>query len=194
MDAFNAYKRYLAIKSHFTNKSYDYFKYNGRSRASLKTFEQRRDRYYFEKLSNKKDIDGFLVANFIEDESVWVGDLVNEELAEKNYRHWRKRLDSLTYIFTNEIDLLEDCYNSNISVSEGQYPNLLKLHLRKQISPETLLILNDLTPFFNSWNRRINDKVLWPIHHHKLKKYRPFFTIDLDKFKQVVLKKFSKGS
>ena len=31
MDGFEAYKHYLALKSHFTSKTYDYFKYNGQA-------------------------------------------------------------------------------------------------------------------------------------------------------------------
>lgn len=194
MDAFKAYKTYLALKSHFGNKNYDYFKYNGRARASLKSFENRRDKYFFTKLANHRDVVNFLASNFLEGDLNWVGDLVNEEIAEKNYRAWKKRIESLTYIFTNELDKLDDDYNSNLVVTEGQHPLLLKLLLRKEISPETFLILNDITPFTGCWNRRIEDKIIWPATYMKLKKYRPFFTIDLEKFKKIVVKKFSKGS
>jgi hypothetical protein len=193
MDAFNAYKIYLALKSHFNNKTYDYFKYNGRTRASHKTFENRSDKYFFHKLANHNDCVNYLASNFFEGDC-WVGDLVNEQSAEKTYRAWRKRIDSLTYIFTQDLNKMDEDYNANLIVEDGQYPKLLKMYLRKEISPETLLILNDITPFLGCWNRRITDKVLWPSHHHKLKKYRPFFTIDLDKYKQIVLKQFSKGS
>lgn len=194
MDGFKAYKTYLALKSHFGNKNYDYFKYNGRSRASQQTFDKRNDKYFFHKLSNHRDVINFLVANFLEGNVNWIGDMVNEEAAEKTYRAWKKRIDSLSYNFTNDLDKLDDDYNTNLTVIEGQHPLLLKLFLRKEISSETILILNDITPFFSCWNRRIEDKIIWPATHLKLKKYRPFFTIDLDKYKQIVLKRFSKGS
>lgn len=191
MDAFQAYKIYLALKSHFNNKNYDYFKYNGRTRASIKTFENRSDKYFFSKLARHSDCVNYLASNFFEGDC-WVGDLVNESVAEKTYRKWRKRIESLTYVFTNDLDRLNDCYDTNLIPVDGQYPPLLKMYLRKEISPETLLILNDITPFFNTWNRRITDKVIWPTHYSKLRKYRPFFTIDLDKYKQIVLKRFSR--
>lgn len=191
MDAFQAYKTYLALKSHFSNGYYDYFKYNGRSRASLKSFDARRDKYFFTKLANHKDVVNFLMSNFLEGKLDWVGDLVNEEVAEKNYRAWKKRIESLTYVFTNDLDKLNDDYNSNLTVVEGQHPLLLKLLLRQEIAPETFLILNDITPFFSCWNRRIEDKIIWPATHLKMKKYRPFFTIDLEKYKKIVLKRFS---
>ncbi|NBP57931.1 hypothetical protein EBU71_15600 [bacterium] len=109
MDAFQAYKTYLALKSHFNNKNYDYFKYNGRTRASQKTFEKRTDKYFFYKLSKHDDCVNYLAANFLEGDA-WVGDLVNEQTAEKIYRSWRKRIESLTYIFTNDLDILDNDY------------------------------------------------------------------------------------
>ncbi len=191
MDAFQAYKTYLALKSHFNNKTYDYFKYNGRTKASQKTFEKRTDKYFFHKLSRHGDCVNYLASNFIEGDA-WVGDLVNEQTAEKTYRAWKRRIESLTYIFTNDLEKLEDDYNTNLVVVDGQHPKLLKLLLRKEISPETFLILNDITPFFSCWNRRIEDKIIWPATYQKMKKYRPFFTINLDKYKKIVLDRFNR--
>jgi len=68
MVPFDTYKTYLALKNHFTKDSYDYHKYQGKSRASLQSFYKRRDRYWFEKLSRQKEdkeVIDFFVANFI---------------------------------------------------------------------------------------------------------------------------------
>ena len=53
MTGFEVYKMYLALKQHFTKQDYDYFKYRGKVRANEKSFEQRRDRYFFKKLATK---------------------------------------------------------------------------------------------------------------------------------------------
>lgn len=190
MNAFEAYKSYLALKSHFNTKAYDYFKYNGRARASKNAFEKRSDKYFFQKLSKRSDVIPFLVSNFLVGDC-WVGDLVNEQIAEKTYREWKKRQDSLSYIFCNDIEKLDEDFNSNFKVIDGGHPKALKLYLRKEITPETLLILEDILGFFKSWNRRIEDQYIWPNEHIKLKKYRPFFTIDLDKFKKILVDKIT---
>lgn len=193
MDAFNAYKTYIAIKNHFNSKTYDFFKYNGRTRASKTTFDKRADKYFFHKLSKHKDCTNFLVSNFLVTDC-WVGELVNEQVAEKNYLSWKKRIESLSYIFKNDLDKLSDDFNSNFAVINGQHPHLLKLYLRKEISPETVLILDDILSFFRMWNRKIDDTIVWPTEYQRLKKYRPFFTIDLQKYKKVVLDKFKQSS
>ena len=193
MDAFEAYKQYVALKNHFTSKTYDYFKYNGRTRASKSTFERRGDRYFFHKLSKHSDVVSYLASNFLEGDC-WVGDLVNEQTAEKTYRAWKRRIESLSYIFINDLEKLDSDFNKNFEVVDGQHPRLLKLYLRKDIAPETILILNDLIGFFKVWNRKITDTVVWPNEYNKLKKYRPFFTIDLDKYKKVTLDFFNRES
>ena len=104
---FDAYKSYLGLKNHFTREKYDYHKYCGKSRASLESFYKRKDRFFFEKLSRQKD-DGevieFFVSNFVscdDPQSLWIGEIVRN--GEKNYTDWKKRLQSLTYIFKQEV-------------------------------------------------------------------------------------------
>lgn len=55
MAPFDCYKTYLALKNHFTKSSYDYHKYNKKTRASLQSFYKRKDRFWFEKLSRQKE-------------------------------------------------------------------------------------------------------------------------------------------
>ena len=54
MAPFDAYKTYLALKNHFTKSTYDYHKYNKKTRASLQSFYKRKDRFWFEKVSRQK--------------------------------------------------------------------------------------------------------------------------------------------
>ena len=66
-EGFEAYKTYLALKRHFTS-DYNYFKYNGKIRASEESFLRRNDRFFFRKLSkkyNKEELVDFYVSNFI---------------------------------------------------------------------------------------------------------------------------------
>lgn len=191
MDAFEAYKIYIALKSHFSSKTYDYFKYNGRTRASKTTFEKRADKYFFHKLSKRKDVVDFLVANFVYNGDNWVGDLVQNTESEKCYRELLKVRESLSYIFTNDLDKLDSVFDNNVLVVDGQHPKLLKLFLRNDIHIETLIILNDLLSFMKYWNRNIKESVVWPQVFLKCKKYKQFFEYDRDKMRQIVLDKFS---
>ena len=191
MEGFDAYKMYIALKLHFTTKSYNFLDYKGKTRAKRSTFENRNDRYFFKKLSNRKDMQQFLVANFLTGNK-WIGNLVNEEEAEKEYFKWKKRIESLSYTFTNDLDKLDDVLENNILVKDGHHPILLRKYMKKEICPETVLIFRDIVKeikfdFFNYWDRKIEEKILWPMEKQKLLKYRPFFSIDLPKYKRILV-------
>lgn len=194
MEAFDTYKIYVAIKNHFSSKTYDYFKYGGRTKASRATFEKRPDRYFFHKLSKRREVVNYLVANFIYNESSsWVGDLVNNEQSDRNYLRLVKVRESLSYIFSQDLTKLDPCFDNNFQVVEGQHPVILRKYLQHEINIETLIILDDLVSYMRKWNRRIEDPVVWPAVFFKCKKYRPFFEYDKDKMKKIVLDVFSES-
>ena len=65
---FEVYKEYLAIKNHFTTKSYDYGKYGGKVNVKLESFTKRNDRHFFHKLSKRypeREITHYFVCNFL---------------------------------------------------------------------------------------------------------------------------------
>ena len=107
---FDCYKSYLGLKNHFTKPKYDYHKYGGKSRATVQSFYKRRDRYFFEKLSRQKtdgEVVEFFVSNFIScdnPQSLWIGEIVRN--GEGNYVDWKKRKQSMSYLFREQMDKL----------------------------------------------------------------------------------------
>lgn len=189
MDGFDAYKTYVALKNHFSSKTYDFFKYNGRTRASLKSFENRNDKYYFNKLSKQKNLIDFLVANIAYNENPWVGDVINNTEAEKCYKKFKKIKESITYTFQSDLDMFDLPFAENFIVKDGQHPKALRLVMERKITLETIIILNDLSGFMKSWNRKITDTVVWPSVYLKCKKLRPFLTFDKEKLKNILVDK-----
>lgn len=191
MNGFEAYKMYIALKNHFNSSTYDYFKYNGKTRASTRAFEKRNDKHFFNILAKHKHCQQFIVANIVEDNpNVWASQLANEQQAEDNFRRWRRRIESLTYTFKNDLDHLLPDYNENFKVVDGQHPPLLKLVVQKQISIETLIILNDICSFYKYWSRNITDTVVWPQIKTLSKKYKPFVPFDPNNMKKIVVERF----
>jgi hypothetical protein len=185
MQPFEAYRTYLAMKNHFSQKGYDYFKYQGKVNVGQSSFDTRKDKYLFHKLSKHKDPERYLVANFINRDVKWLGDLL-DETAEKTYTDWLKRQQSLTYNFQQELNNLESDFQNNLIVKDGQHPLLLKLYRQGIVSIETMVILNSLVNFFPYWNREITDTVLWPELHNKIQKYKPFVDFDFEKCKKIL--------
>jgi len=187
---FETYRTYLSMKSHFTNPKFDFFKYGGKSRATITSFNKRKDKYWFEKTSRKysdQEIVDFLLANFAttdNPQNLWIGEIINS--GERNYSQWMKRNQSLTYLFkeqSNEL-LLEKNLNEVFDCSKG-HPPILKKYLGGEISLETLTILEKVFSFVSKFDKKLTDPV-WESVSLKIKKYNPFLNINVFPFKKIL--------
>ena len=185
-EAFNAYKCYIALRQHFTSE-YDYFKYNGKVNVSPTSFETRKDKFQFYKLSKKKNYQNLILANLISDTGKkWIGDLLTTE-SEDIYNEWLKRTQSLGYHFKTELSLLRDDFDSNFKVVDGQHPFILERFLQGKISLETLVIIDDCVEIFSYWNRKIDSQIIWNGVYCKSRKYKPFLHYDKSSMKKTML-------
>ena len=188
-DAFNIYVYYLALKRHFTS-SYDYFKYNGKVKANAMSFENRKDKFFFYKLSKKKEAKDIILANMLANPNAWAGELLDDK-AESIYKDWAKRKQSLTYEFKSDIVNMDDDFNLNFYVENGQHPKLLKLYMMNRISLETLVILCDITGCMKYWEKNISDNIVFPDINTLVRKYQPFLEYDKAKMRKILLDKYN---
>ena len=194
MNGFEVYKIYLAIKLHFTskNQSYDFHKHNGRTTARLETFTKRRDRYYFHRLSksyDNKSIVNYFLSNFVSNTNLWVGDIIGKA-GDEHYKQLSKKIESLHYYYEKDIDyIIERMTTKDIKFNDlflsidGQHPPIIKMFLAKKINFETLIILDDILRFTKKLNKNIKEKVLWPKLFDRMKRYKPFLSYNITKYK-----------
>ena len=143
---FDAYKCYLAMKNHFTKDNYDYQKYRGKVRATNQAFYKRKDRFWFEKFArqkNDKEVEEFFVSNFVyttDPATMWIGEMIKE--GENRYIDWKKRIQSLSYIFKEEANTLFD--QNVLGVSPDPFVPLIKLQVVKYfpLSPKNEIHYN----------------------------------------------------
>jgi hypothetical protein len=185
------YLLYSALHLHFTTKSYDYFKYGGKTNVKKETFLNHKNKYSFYKLSRKYSLEetkNFFISNFVESDLKWVGELLTEE-ADDVFRNWQKRNQSLTYTFNNDILHLLDKYDTKelLQVKPGRHPKLLEEVMQRKVSIETLIILNNIMNFFPMWQQKIDDDIIWPQWKFRCEKYAPFVSYDKEKFKKILI-------
>ena len=195
---FETYQTYLSMKSHFTNKRYDFFKYGGKSRATMSSFNKRKDKYWFEKTSRKfsdQEVVDFLLSNFVSTDNpqnLWIGEIINS--GERNYADWMRRKQSLTYLFKEQVEKL--IYENNLEevfdCSKG-HPPLLKKYLGGEISLETLTILEKVFSFVENFDKKLKDPV-WETVSLKVKKYIPFLNINVFHYKKILKEVINYGS
>ncbi len=187
---FDAYREYLALKNHFTKDSYDYHKYCGKSRATVQSFYKRKDRFWFERIARQKtdrEVVEFFVSNFItstDPSKLWIGEMIRE--GEERYEQWKKRIQSLSYIFKEETQsLFENRKVEEVFDCSKGHPVILKKFLSGNISPETMVIYDRIFLFGENFDKKLKDPI-WEAVSKKMKKYSPFLNIDVQRYKSII--------
>ena len=190
---FEVYQKYLSLKQHFNKKEYDYFKFNGKVRANESSFERRKDKHHFVRLSKiykDEELTNFFVSNFLKTKSLWVGNAAAPE-GWQNYVKWKARIQGLSYVFECEIDPLFQAYeefNIIFNVEDGQHPPLVRHVIAEEVSLETFIILNSILRFIPVFNEKIQETIMWPDLYSMCSKYAPFLNVNKQKYVDILRK------
>ena len=193
MSGIEVYRLYLSLKLHFTTDTFDYFKYGNSAKASQHSFDSRRDKFFFVKLSRtfkEDELREFFVANMIVEDKVYPATLVRE--GAKNYQEYIKRKQSLAYNFKEDVMTLHDISQKfdKLFIIEGVHPPLLKAHLGGKISIETLAIFNKIFQYVGNFDKDIKEDIVWKPLRNRVMKYEPFISIDKGKYKNIIKTQF----
>jgi len=193
MNEFECYSTYTALKLHFTS-DYDYFKYNGKCNVTVSSFNKRREKFFFKKLSreyNSEELVDFLVSNFSSNINMWIGDAFGERCV-STYREWKKRIESLQYNFRSDCTSIMDDdpknFDSLFEIVDGQHPPIFRYVLAKKINIETFIILDDILNFIPRFNEELQDTIVWLDYFKMCMKYKPFFNHNLNNSKDTLKK------
>ena len=158
MNGYQTYQIYQSLKLHFTT-DYDAVKYNYKTAVRQDTFERRRDRYFFEKLSrrfNKEKLIQYFTANLIDNPKIWIGDMKDEV-----YNDYIARYDKLTYMVTQDMKLMAEkgySFNEICSTADNNSTNPLLESLRAgEIQFESVVLVDILVNFLKKIKKDLND-------------------------------------
>jgi hypothetical protein len=158
MDGYQTYQIYQSLKLHFTS-DYDAVKYNYRTAVKRDTFERRRDRYFFEKLSrrfNKEKLIHRQTPNLIQNPNVWIGDMTDEI-----YNDYIARYDKLTYMLSQDMNLLSDkgySFDQLCTTSDNNTSNVFLESLRAdEIHLESVVLVDIMVNFLNRLKSDLSD-------------------------------------
>lgn len=200
MNLDSAYCLYVSLKSHFNSLGYDFFKYGGRINVSIDSFDARRDKPFFIKVSKtlkKTEYVCLLLANFIYDPNIWIGDILSD-CGNKRLQDWKKTIESLVYTFKQDLCYIEDYILQNdlkfqdLFEASKPYPEIVKMCIEKRISLETFCILNDILNFVDYVDVKIDERILWEKYKMLAIKYAPFLLKNRKpKYTKIFIEKFN---
>jgi len=193
VDGFKAYKYYIAIKLHFSKDNFDVFKNRGAVKGTREAFNARNDRYIFEKLARKYPVDKEIIQYFVANFAYGSDSVVySQDDAESNLIEWTRRKESITKIFSDDCStIIMDAYKKKLKESSvknftfNQYPSILTLYLGKQISLETLRIIDDFDPVVETWKSNSSMILLWENEIRRVDKSRGFVKYDSQKVQSI---------
>ena len=192
MNAFKAFRYYIALKLHFSKDKFDVFKNRGNLNGSLQAFQSRNDRGIFERLARRYDTDQeliqFLVANFAYGNENMIYGMDD---AEENYTRWRKRKESMTFLFNSDLSAIQlEAEKNNLDQAgvlyfyNNNYPLVLKMLLGKSISIETVHILDSLTGIVDTW-KNAPEAIILEQDIRVIKKLYGFVKFDREKMSNI---------
>lgn len=179
-----AYQMYVSLKLHFSSMTYNYFKFKGKRKHQL-NYQERNDRFLFEKLARRKDVFGRLVANLSFDPNMHVSVLVGSQ-GDKIYYDWKKRQESFTYMMRDEFAKVKPIFPDGFKTAGGQHPLAFKLYLKKEISIDAMAIINSYTGILKAWNENLKDDPVWVSMRVPLLKYGEFQNYDRESMGKIL--------
>lgn len=164
LDEYGVYCIYLSINMHYNVDSYNALKYNFKVRAKQQTFWKRKDRYFFYRIGQKLNWDREEIINYFNAYFSggvnWLGDMLENDPVWVEYQ---KKMQSLNYIFENDIynlhDDIED-FNVLFEIKEGAHPPIIQKLLQGDICIETIVVLNKMLGFIPKL--KITETIVWP--------------------------------
>ena len=190
---YEVYQKYLSLKQHFNKKDYDYFKFQGRVRANESSFEKRKDKHHFIRLSKiykDEELTKFFVSNFVVTKDLWVGNATSAE-GRQNYIAWKAKIQSLPYVFENEVEVMFDeneNFNDIFNVEDGQHPPIVRHVFGNEVSLETFVVLDSILNFSSKFNESIEETVIWPELYSMCNNYAPFVVVNKQKYVDILKK------
>lgn len=187
---FKAYKYYMSLKLHFTKDNYNVFETRGHVKGSEQTFLARNDRFIFERIArtyeNDRGVIQFFVANFAYGNDTAVYDLAE---ADNNYLEWQRRKQSLTKVFSDDLSkIIFQVEKNKLDVKNvfefvsGTYPLVLKMFIGKQLTIESMFLLNKLVGYLDKWDN--STMLLWEDDARRIRKCDGFIKFQPEKLSQ----------
>jgi len=98
-----------------------------------------------------------------------------------------KRSQTMSYMFKTEVEVFvnRENFQQLFSIKGQSHPEVLKKYLQGALSIETMVILDIILGYVKNFDKKLEDPV-WETVSLKIKKYKPFLNIDVNKYKSIL--------
>lgn len=196
IDGKSVYILYLQLKNHFNGRKC-VIKTNWRMNVSDSSYAKRKDKFFFERLSEKftlKQLCMIFISNLVANQDAWIGEISDSDPV-NFYKTYIARLRIVMtryeddvkniYYFAKKINAnaLNDifCYNES---SQSSY--IFKLLQSGIISFETFIMLDSFLGIIDKHDQY--DNIIWSSYSTRMKAYRKIFLVDSQESKEIFMR------
>ena len=193
MTPFDTFMDYLALKRHFSDPNYDYFRYAGKVKANKASFDVRKDKIFFERLAkHAADPHTVLLSNIVSQggKRVWIRDIAFSDKAKQIAADHIKFNESLTYNVKEQLKQFDMSFDQLVRVPPNGHPPLLESYVTGSINLETVIAVVDTCKAYKHWKSALASDPIAEEVLFMIDKYRPFITYDSEKIRKVIVDVF----
>lgn len=178
IEVFDTYKSYVGLKLHFSNEKF-VFKSTSSLNILPQTFQNRKDKKFFELLYNKNNkilekVQDYLISSFLIDNNLWIGDMIDNLKVENYHKDRIKNKNALLHNFKQDMLKIEDYLLDNNYTLKQILDNsnkVLLLQNRNSIGLK-LETLSVISAYSNICDKVVdNDDIIYNNLNHKVLKY-----------------------
>ena len=145
MNGYQCFQLYVAMKQHFTTKSFDIFKNRGHMKCKIETYLSRVDSEVIERIASKftdRELVLYIASNMIygNNDMIW-----NYGSSVANYNLFLARRTQIYNVVDNDLKTL---YNTNISIEDGV--QVIRMLTKQAITIETVSLINQIVNITDS--------------------------------------------
>lgn len=159
-----ACRYWLALKLHFTTRRYDFFEHKGKIKNfDEETYLARKDFKQFERIAKKygDKVHEFFIANLlIGNKSIWDNSQIDSGDV---YYNWVARTSSRAYHLKKDLgrhDITSLSRLIEITTMVDETCELFNMFKCGSITPETIVLLDNVHPFLVEWDNVMQESVL----------------------------------
>lgn len=194
----SVYILYLQLKGHFNGRG-DVIKNKWMMRVSDAAYEKRKDKYFFEKLSNTytlRELCLIFISNLVANQDAWIGEISDAD-AIIFYREYQGKLLQVKDRFSDDVkNIYYFAKKMNKPLGEifvyndqQQSSYIFKLLQSNIISFETFIMLDSFLDIIDKHDKF--SSIIWEPYSKKLNAYRKILQVDNEQakalFKEVII-------
>lgn len=185
IEGFQIYQIYTGLKQHFYTKSYDYWKYNKKTRLNKNTFEKRNDRNFFYVMNNffntRKELEEYFISGF-KHENYYISEFVrNKGMMIEYLKEHSMIINSLKNAIIKDLNKIE----TKDYIISGE---IFKDCMRDDINLETMCFFDIFFALFTYYDKYFNN-IQYQDKKIFLKKYNSYLINTIKKDLLMDIKK-----